>query len=151
MKKTILVLSLVVSLITLLPVQADSGSMLNTGTARVTMVIPFYGSITGLNPIVLATRFINKDTIELSGSGTFQLETNAQARVTVAANHPDLSTEQTIKIQYFLEGKGPSFKTAANKTHKGTHTLAIYARAPVKALDRASTYSNQFTLTVSGQ
>ncbi|WP_330925605.1 hypothetical protein [Candidatus Sororendozoicomonas aggregata] len=149
MKTPTLLLSLSLSLFTLLPVQADSGSALNKKTAHVTMVVPFYAAITHLTPIALSTRFINKDTIELSGSGTFQLEANAQARVTVAANHSGLPSGEPINIRYFLDGKGPSFKTPANKTHKGTHTLAVYTRAPVNALNHARAYSNQFTLTVS--
>ena len=146
MKTTTLLLSLIISLFTLTVVQADSRSILDSQTAGVTMVVPFYASITGLDRVALSTAVIGKDRIELTGSETFQLESNGQARVTVVAKHANLNN---TSIQYSLDGKGASFKTAANKTHKGTHTVAIRTTTTLQEFKQASSYSNQFTLTVS--
>ena len=120
-----------------------SAQDIDTDSATMTMVIPLYASLTGLDDFVLTS----VDGENYSGSDVYSLVSNGKVRVSATTTNL-VNSQSSVTPTISLDGGGMTFDTVAGVAHDNdTHVLT--ASAVVDSSDAGGSYTGFVTLTVS--
>lgn len=143
-KKTLLV-TVVSSLISGHALAAN----LDSDSATVSMAVSQYAALTGLDDFVLSTTDTDGAAGAVySGSDSFNLESNAQVRVSLSGGDLSNGTD-SVSTSYSMDDGGTTFDTTADSVHNATHSVAASATLGAISAQKAGAYSTVITLTVA--
>ena len=124
-------------------------SNLDSDSATVSMSVAQYAALTGLDDFVLSTTDTDGAAGSVySGSDSFNLESNAQVRVSLSGGDLSNGTD-SVSTSYSLDGSGTTFDTTADSVHNASHSVAASATLGAISAQKAGSYSAVITLTVA--
>ena len=164
MKKSLIALAFAMT------ASSSFASNLGSESANVSMDVSLYASVTNFSDIAFTTNGVENDgSINYSGNGSFDVESNGQVNITVNAaamdhnvhsitgGHPYTDKGYTVSLDGgSAVGTGnngtasTSVTTAADSTHKGTHSLALNRTTSQISNTLAGDYTGSLSITVSG-
>jgi hypothetical protein len=133
---------------------------LTTGKAEVTMNLPLFAKVTGLDDFALTLSSGRDGDVDAvyNGSDSFNVESNGQISITV--NQADLALDgsnrrvnqadlNSIAAVYDIDGIGASITTTADEVHNADHV--VNASVKLTSIDgqKAGDYVASFTITIS--
>jgi len=122
---------------------------LDSDSATVSMSVAQYAALTGLDDFSLTTSDTDGAAGSVySGSDAFNLESNAQVRVSLSGG--DLTSgSDSVSTSYSLDDGGTTFDTTADSVHSAAHTVSASATLGAISAQKAGAYSTVITLTVA--
>lgn len=122
---------------------------LDSDSATVSMSVAQYAALTGLDDFVLSTTDTDGASGSVySGSDSFNLESNAQVRVSLSGGDLSNGTD-SVSTSYSLDDGGTTFDTTADSVHNASHSVAASATLGAISAQKAGSYSAVITLTVA--
>ena len=120
-----------------------SAQDIDTDTAKMTMIVPLYASLTGLDDFALTS----VDGENYSGSDVYSLVSNGKVRVSATTTNL-VNNQSSVTPTISLDGGGTTFDTVAGVAHDNdAHVLT--ASAVVDSTDAGGSYTGTVTLTIS--
>jgi hypothetical protein len=124
---------------------------LTTGGAEVTMNIPLFAKVTGVDDFALNLSSGTAGDVGAvyNGSDSFNVESNGQISITVDQVALTLAGSNSLAAVYDIDGIGASITTTADEVHNAAHVVNASVTLPSIDGQEAGDYAASFTITIA--